>query len=192
MADLKALRQQIEDIDNSLLSLLAKRLQLADSVGELKGGRVFDPAREFALVEGHVKQHSALAAPVVRQFCRDWVSLCRAHQGPFRIAATDTAWVDALLGRYTQTLQTPEPFKAVFEGTAQGVLWLGPLPTSLAGLLPAAAFFHNDQPGFLLTADGAKSGAWALQHQPPGQAVGDNWFLVTGHQFDVWPLLSDE
>ncbi|EKE76680.1 chorismate mutase [Gallaecimonas xiamenensis] len=192
MAELERLRQQIDEVDQALLSLLGKRLALADTLGELKGGRVFDPAREFALVESRVQGFPDLPAPVVRQFCRDWVSLCRGHQGRFCIASQSPQLAKALLGRYTQTLTTQDPFAAVFQGEADGALWLGPLPDSLKGLLVAAAFRHGQQAGFLLTADGAKGGHWQLAAQGPGEAVGDHWFLISGHQFDVWPLLSDE
>lgn len=189
MADLETLRQQIGEIDKGLLTLLSQRLLVADQLGELKGGRVFDPAREFGLVESHVEAFTALPAFVVRQFCRDLISLCRAHQGQFRVATAQPELVHALLGRYTHTLHTDAPFEAVFQGEAQGVLWLGPLPDSLAGLLPAALFRQGEEVGFLFTADGAQSGAWQLSDKAPGEAVGAKWFLTSGHQFDVWPLL---
>ncbi|WP_050658066.1 chorismate mutase [Gallaecimonas pentaromativorans] len=192
MADLSALRQQIEEIDNRLLALLSQRLLVADELGELKGGRVFDPAREFALVEQHVESFTELPAPLVRQFSRDLISLCRARQGPFRIASLQPPLVHALLGRYTQILPSDAPFEAVFEGQAQGVLWLGDLPDSLAGLLPAATFAYEGQQGFLLTAQGANSGTWQLSDKAPGQGVGARWFLIPGHQFDAWPLLSED
>ncbi|WKE63976.1 chorismate mutase [Gallaecimonas kandeliae] len=189
---LEALRREIDQVDEALLGLLARRLELADALGELKGGRVFDPAREFALVEARVNAFPQLPAAVVRQFCRDWVSLCRGHQGRFCIASSEPHWAEKLLGRYTQTLQTADPLAAVFDGLADGALWLGPLPASLKGLLPAATFKAQGRHGFLLTADGAKAGAQALSHQGPGEPVGDNWYLISGHQFDAWPLLSDD
>ncbi|QDP00534.1 bifunctional chorismate mutase/prephenate dehydrogenase [Thalassotalea sp. PS06] len=52
-ADLSALREQIDEIDHQLLSLLAKRRKVTSQVGALKskaGVAIFDPVREKALL----------------------------------------------------------------------------------------------------------------------------------------------
>lgn len=183
MADIPTLRQQLDDIDNSLLALLVQRLAVADEIGELKGGQVFDPAREFALTEARVAAFAALPAPVVRQFVRDWVSLCRGHQGQFAIASSAPQLVPLLLGRYTQVLESSEPLAAVFAGQAQGALLPSPWPSDLGGLLPAACCEYEGHSFLLLTADGCNDGDLTLRlHQ-------QRWQIESGQQFSRWPLL---
>lgn len=51
---LKEVRSELDEVDEKLISLFLKRLELSERVAELKfqnGGNVYDPAREKAKIE---------------------------------------------------------------------------------------------------------------------------------------------
>lgn len=57
-ADLHALREEIEEIDRTLIALIARRVQAARQVGRTKranGLPILDPAREAAVVRRAVE-----------------------------------------------------------------------------------------------------------------------------------------
>jgi chorismate mutase-like protein len=59
VAELTALRDQIDEVDKALLSLLAKRLELVAEVGEVKsqyGLPIYVPERESAMLASRRKE----------------------------------------------------------------------------------------------------------------------------------------
>jgi chorismate mutase/prephenate dehydrogenase len=78
--NLKALRDDIDDIDSQLVALLAKRLSVTSKVGELKSAKgmpIFAPEREACLIEKRRKQaedsgvSGDLIEDILRRLMRD-------------------------------------------------------------------------------------------------------------------------
>ncbi len=66
VAELTALRDQIDEVDKALLGLLAKRLELVAEVGEVKsqyGLPIYVPEREAAMLASRREEASALGVP---------------------------------------------------------------------------------------------------------------------------------
>ena len=66
VAELTALRDQIDEVDKALLSLLAKRLELVAEVGEVKsqyGLPIYVPERESAMLASRREEAAALGGP---------------------------------------------------------------------------------------------------------------------------------
>lgn len=66
VAELTALRDQIDEVDKALLSLLAKRLELVAEVGEVKsqyGLPIYVPERESAMLASRREEAAALGVP---------------------------------------------------------------------------------------------------------------------------------
>ena len=66
VAELTALRDQIDEVDKALLELLAKRLQLVAEVGEVKshhGLPVYVPEREAAMLASRRQEAENLGVP---------------------------------------------------------------------------------------------------------------------------------
>ncbi|WP_227541513.1 chorismate mutase [Klebsiella pneumoniae] len=66
VAELTALRDQIDEVDKALLSLLAKRLELVAEVGEVKsqGLPIYVPERESAMLASR-REEAALGVPPI-------------------------------------------------------------------------------------------------------------------------------
>ncbi len=90
MTSLKNLRQKIDRLDESLLSLLNARGHLVQEVGRLKkknGQPIFMPGREHDLMKRlQQKNHGPLSNSAVRQVFHEVVHACRSLQKEFRIA----------------------------------------------------------------------------------------------------------
>ena len=88
--DMLALRQQIDAVDQELLSLLNRRAALALAVGEIKkreGSVVFRPEREAQVIEGLKNANPGpLRADSVAPIWREVMSACRALETPTRVA----------------------------------------------------------------------------------------------------------
>jgi chorismate mutase/prephenate dehydratase len=88
--DLLALRQQIDSLDQSLLSLLNQRAALAQAVGEIKkkeGSVVFRPEREAQVIDGlKARNQGPLQTDSVAPIWREIMSACRALETPTRVA----------------------------------------------------------------------------------------------------------
>lgn len=89
-AVLRALRSQIDAVDNELLALLNRRAQLALEVGELKkreGSVVFRPEREAQVIDG-LKQRNAgpLKTGSIAPIWREVMSACRGLETATRVA----------------------------------------------------------------------------------------------------------
>lgn len=66
VAELTALRDQIDEVDKALLELLAKRLELVAEVGEVKsqyGLPIYVPERESAMLASRREEAAALGVP---------------------------------------------------------------------------------------------------------------------------------
>lgn len=66
VAELTALRDQIDEVDKALLSLLARRLELVAEVGEVKschGLPIYVPEREAAMLASRRKEAESLGVP---------------------------------------------------------------------------------------------------------------------------------
>lgn len=66
VAELTALRDQIDEVDKALLDLLARRLQLVAEVGEVKsryGLPIYVPEREASMLASRRKEAELLGVP---------------------------------------------------------------------------------------------------------------------------------
>ncbi|MGK3696183.1 chorismate mutase, partial [Escherichia coli] len=66
VAELTALRDQIDEVDKALLNLLAKRLELVAEVGEVKsrfGLPIYVPEREASMLASRRAEAEALGVP---------------------------------------------------------------------------------------------------------------------------------
>ena len=66
VAELTALRDQIDEVDKELLNLLAKRLELVAEVGEVKsrfGLPIYVPEREASMLASRRAEAEALGVP---------------------------------------------------------------------------------------------------------------------------------
>lgn len=95
--ELENLRKRIDELDESMALLLAKRLELARAVGEAKeGGPVYDPAREREVIRHLQERHPAIDPEATASVMREVISMCRAVQQKPRVAFLGPA------GSYTQ------------------------------------------------------------------------------------------
>ncbi|GAB7198253.1 hypothetical protein OS11_45320 [Dickeya oryzae] len=66
VAELTALRDQIDEVDKALLALLSRRLRLVAEVGEVKsryGLPIYAPDREAAMLSSRRKEAESLGVP---------------------------------------------------------------------------------------------------------------------------------
>lgn len=87
---LPELRQQIDQLDRELLTLLNQRARLAQAVGEIKkheGSVVFRPEREAQVIDGLKAVNTGpLKSDSVAPIWREIMSACRALETPTRVA----------------------------------------------------------------------------------------------------------
>ena len=83
-SQLSALRDQIDDIDNALLTLLAKRQDLSRLIVTKKalGSNVFRPDREVSLLRNLVAKHPEIDARLIMGLWRHIISASIAEQKP--------------------------------------------------------------------------------------------------------------
>lgn len=84
LSQLGALRDQIDDIDNALLTLLAKRQDLSRLIVTKKalGSNVFRPDREVSLLRNLVANHPHIDARLIMGLWRHIISASIAEQKP--------------------------------------------------------------------------------------------------------------
>jgi len=78
---LVALRKEIDSIDGEILRLLARRARLALNVGQVKkiqGRRVYDPAREVAVLQHVIAANRGPLSPVAIE--RIFREIVRQHR----------------------------------------------------------------------------------------------------------------
>ena len=82
--ELSALRDQIDEIDNALLALLAKRQDLSRLIVTKKalGSNVFRPDREVSLLRNLVAKHPDIDARLIMGLWRQIISASIAEQKP--------------------------------------------------------------------------------------------------------------
>ena len=82
--ELAALRAQIDEIDNALLGLLAKRQDLSRAIVTKKalGSNVFRPDRELSLLRNLVADHAGIDARLIMGLWRHIISASIAEQKP--------------------------------------------------------------------------------------------------------------
>jgi chorismate mutase/prephenate dehydratase len=82
--DMGALREQINTVDEQLLSLLNKRAELALAIGAVKaasGQPVYDPAREDAVFTKLEKANAGpLSTGAIDEIYRTIIAICREMQ----------------------------------------------------------------------------------------------------------------
>lgn len=105
-APLQALRQQIDEVDQALLDLLAKRLSLVEQVGHVKsehGLPIYDPARESAMITARRAEAQALGLSpdmmedILRRIMRE--SYHSEHDKGFKQVKTDCGDIVIIGGR---------------------------------------------------------------------------------------------
>ncbi len=87
---LKALRQEIDSLDNQILQWINKRAQVVQRVGHLKNQNAVEyyiPSREKAIYDRLIQQNEGpLQAEAVRSIFREIISSCRALEAALSIA----------------------------------------------------------------------------------------------------------
>ncbi|MCX7828423.1 MAG: chorismate mutase, partial [Thermanaerothrix sp.] len=90
---IRALRDDIDRIDQELMELILRRLEVAREIGAAKGGLgVYDPRREEALVKRLAEANPHLGESLIRAVMGEIMGACRAVQGPFRVAVMGPKW----------------------------------------------------------------------------------------------------
>lgn len=83
------LRRQIDEVDREIVSLLARRAELAQAIGKAKGpdGPSYSPEREAQVLENVIRAHDGpLGEAALRAIYREIISACRALEGPLTVA----------------------------------------------------------------------------------------------------------
>lgn len=84
--DINDLRVEIDDVDNRLLELIARRLELAGQVRKAKSGvRVWRPSREHSLVRDLSETSENTPPELVARIWAELMSASLALQGPMRL-----------------------------------------------------------------------------------------------------------
>lgn len=89
--DIKAVRQEIDELDGQLLELVNRRARLAQRIGELKKGDddapVYRPEREALILKGLQERNPGPLPPVaIRAIWRELMSACRGLERALRVA----------------------------------------------------------------------------------------------------------
>lgn len=88
--DLQALRQRIDALDREILSLINRRAQVAQEVGEVKraqGSPVYRPERERQVIASlQAANPGPLQAQAIAAVWRELMSACRSLEQPTRVA----------------------------------------------------------------------------------------------------------
>lgn len=131
------MRQNIDEIDDTILSLLTKRLDLAKSLGEAKKNRgipIYDPAREKAILLRLVEQNADRLSPnAVKAIWREIFSSSRQAQTPVKVAflgPEGTFTQQAALTRFGSSAEmlASQTISAAFAMVQNGVVDFAVLP----------------------------------------------------------------
>jgi chorismate mutase/prephenate dehydratase len=134
---LAQLRIQIDSADRELLTLLNRRAELANEVGELKraeGSPVFRPEREAEVIHGLQSANPGPLKPAsVASIWREIMSACRALEAPQRVAylgPSGTFSEEAALRFFGTSIEHVPcvSFDEVFRATAAGTAEYGVVP----------------------------------------------------------------
>lgn len=135
--DICDIRQQIDDIDDSILALINRRLNLAKRIGELKkdsGNRVVDSTRESEILRrltGHNK--GPLNPNVLQHIFIDIIAAARAIQASQRVAylgpeATFTHLAATSHFGYSVTYVPQPSIREIFSEVEKGACDYGVVP----------------------------------------------------------------
>jgi chorismate mutase / prephenate dehydratase len=139
---LAALREQIDEVDSQLVTLLQKRATLALEVGEVKktiDAPVYRPEREaqilanFASAELTTKYAGPLRAPALQAIYREVISACRELERRIRVAYLGPAGTYSEIAALKHFGHGIEPiacssFDEVFRSTESGRTDFGVVP----------------------------------------------------------------
>ena len=136
-SSLEAYREDIDSIDNDLISLLAQRQEVAAAIGKFKkdrGMKVIDPAREEAVLgKLTAKSQGRLSKDFIRHIFNEIFSASRAAQEPLAVAflgpeATFSHQAAiSLFGRST-SYKAADSFEDIFAMVEKGMCQKGIVP----------------------------------------------------------------
>jgi chorismate mutase / prephenate dehydratase len=133
--ELKKYREQIDDIDNELLSLFNRRAGLAQQIGHVKGnGAVLRPEREAQVLQRMTQLNKGpLSNRGVTQLFTEVMSQCRALEAPLRIAylgPQGTFSEEAVFQRFGQAAEAlpADSIDGVFSAVESGAASYGMVP----------------------------------------------------------------
>ncbi len=158
---LPELRQQIDQLDRELLTLLNQRARLAQAVGEIKkheGSVVFRPEREAQVIDGLKAVNTGpLKSDSVAPIWREIMSACRALETPTRVAYLGPAGTfseEAALGYFGSSIaRVPcASFDEVFRTTTAGAADFGvvPVENSTEGVVARSLDLFLTTPLFII------------------------------------------
>jgi chorismate mutase/prephenate dehydratase len=134
---LSFLRQELDQIDQELLSAINRRGAVAQKIGQLKqadGQAVYDPQRESKILQRTVAGNSGpLSNEAVRAVFRELISGTRAVQTPIRVAYLGPEFTFSHLAAIQKFGQSAElvpvgTIAAVFEEVERGQAQYGVVP----------------------------------------------------------------
>lgn len=132
--DIYHLRKQIESVDEEVLRLLERRVDLAKKVGEVKGdASVYDPSREMEIIERLCNLTKELDPKFVSLLFREIISFCRAVQKPIKVACMGPEGsfsheaVVSFLGRFVDVVFVENPAE-VFDHVSKEKAGIGVVP----------------------------------------------------------------
>lgn len=91
MTEIEKLRREIDSIDEEIAKSLRRRIEVAQAMGRMKEGAIYDPVREFALMERLRNLCPDIDAKALDAIYREVISLCRAVQRRLRAACMGPA-----------------------------------------------------------------------------------------------------
>jgi chorismate mutase/prephenate dehydratase len=158
---LLALRNQIDAVDRELLSLLNRRAELAQEVGEVKkreGSVAFRPEREAQVIDGlKAVNPGPLRSESVAPIWREIMSACRALETPTRVAYLGPAGTFselAALGFFGSSIvRVPcASIDEVFRTTSSGAADFGvvPVENSTEGVVARSLDLFLTEPLFII------------------------------------------
>ena len=130
-------REEIDGIDNEIISLLARRQEVAAVIGRTKknlGVQVFDPAREQQVLKKVTsKKQGKLTKEAVRHIFNEIISAARSVQEPLRVAflgpeGTFTQQAALSLFGHSTPICAAETIEEVFSLVEKGVCQQGVIP----------------------------------------------------------------
>ncbi len=212
--ELLALRTQIDEVDRELLSLLNRRAQLAQEVGEVKkkeGSVAFRPEREAQVIDGlKTTNPGPLLGTSVAPIWREIMSACRALETPTRVAFLGPAGTfseDAALGFFGSSIvKLPcASFDEVFHMTTAGAADFGvvPVENSTEGVVARSLDLFLTTPLFiigetslfvqhnLLRRDNSLDGIQAVCAHPQALAQCHQWLSSHLPQAERRPVSSN-
>lgn len=116
--DLNEIRNEINAIDDALCSLFVKRMQLSGEVAEVKrqsGKKVFDPARENAIIERLTQDLSSIDAEAVAELYQSIFAISRKKQ--HRLLQKDSELTQTLRNLIKNPTELPDTVDVACQGT---------------------------------------------------------------------------